>query len=589
MKKNKNDKLIYVVGYCRYSSDGQREESIVAQKRAIQQYADEHGMVIIAWYIDRAISGTSADRKEFQRMIEDSAKRKFELVLIHKLDRFSRDIYDAAHYEYALKKNGVGLFSVIERLDDSPESTMMKSVLLGMAAYYSQNLGRETLKGMIENAYKAMCNGSIPPYGYKRIPKLDEHGLPVTNKKGLPLHETVLHPEQAEAVKLIFTMTLEGKQRHEIISRLEELGYKNGKGETFKETNLDNIMRNERYTGIYIFHYGTKKRDYDPDRDVIRNEGGLPEIISKETFEAVQVILGERKRRPPAVAIDEYLLSGKIFCGECGDVYRGQRKKRMKGGYYYFYRCQAPRGSKDGAEKESKCCNCAIDSEPVEWAVITAIQAVFNTKKVPNMIEAFNRYRYERNNNEDIIKRLEQGLKSIEEKVDSAVDSLILERTEAIRDKIRTRLESYEREKEDVQKRIQQEHQTAGEIKLNPSEVNKALDRLKTLLKFGKIEHKKEIIRLCLNKVVVFQDRIEIYVNILPKPLLISQKTEVEPKTLQKLSETAESGNEKGSGFIPDPLPQAENGLLAKTFGSPSWTRTNDPAVNSRMLYRLSY
>ena len=80
--------------------------------------------------------------------IEDSKKGIFDIVLVHKLDRFARNRYDSAVYKRELKKNGVSVYSVLENLDDSPESIMMESVLEGMAEYYSQNLGREVMKGI---------------------------------------------------------------------------------------------------------------------------------------------------------------------------------------------------------------------------------------------------------------------------------------------------------------------------------------------------------------------------------------------------------------------------------------------------------
>ncbi|EKC70595.1 resolvase domain protein [human gut metagenome] len=84
--------------YARYSSDSQREESIEGQLRECREYAERNNMTIVGTYIDRALSAKTADRPEFQRMIKDSVKELFEIVLVWKLDRFSRDRYDSAHY-----------------------------------------------------------------------------------------------------------------------------------------------------------------------------------------------------------------------------------------------------------------------------------------------------------------------------------------------------------------------------------------------------------------------------------------------------------------------------------------------------------
>ncbi len=95
--------------YARFSSDNQREESIDAQVRAIQDYARRNNLHIVKTYVDRAKSATSDKRPEFQRLIADSAHRQFDVIIIHKLDRFSRDKYDFAHYKRILKTNGVRL------------------------------------------------------------------------------------------------------------------------------------------------------------------------------------------------------------------------------------------------------------------------------------------------------------------------------------------------------------------------------------------------------------------------------------------------------------------------------------------------
>ena len=84
--------------YARYSSDNQREESIDGQIRECKEYATRKGLTVIECYIDRARSARADDRPEFQRMIRDSAKGQFEVVLVWKLDRFSRDRFDSARY-----------------------------------------------------------------------------------------------------------------------------------------------------------------------------------------------------------------------------------------------------------------------------------------------------------------------------------------------------------------------------------------------------------------------------------------------------------------------------------------------------------
>ena len=144
--------MIRAAAYARYSSDNQRDESIDAQLRAIHKFADENGYQIVREYIDRAKTGTNDRREEFQRMIRDSDDGDFEVVIVHKLDRFARKRYDSAIYRKALEENGVKLVSVLEQFTDSPEGIIFVGMSEAMSEYYSANLSREVKKGQYENA-----------------------------------------------------------------------------------------------------------------------------------------------------------------------------------------------------------------------------------------------------------------------------------------------------------------------------------------------------------------------------------------------------------------------------------------------------
>lgn len=121
---------------------------------------------MIGSYVDRALSARTDDRPDFQRMIADSAKGLFEVVLVWKLDRFSRDRYDSAHYKHILKKNGVRLISAKENISDGPEGIILESMLEGYAEYYSAELSQKIRRGQQGNARKCMNNGGNIPLGY---------------------------------------------------------------------------------------------------------------------------------------------------------------------------------------------------------------------------------------------------------------------------------------------------------------------------------------------------------------------------------------------------------------------------------------
>ena len=151
--------------YARYSSDNQREESIEGQIRECMEYAERNDITVLCNYIDRAMSARTADRPEFQRMIRDSEKHLFDIVLVWKLDRFSRDRYDSAHYKHILKKNSVKVLSAKENISEGPEGIILESMLEGYAEYYSAELSEKIHRGQKENALKCKSNGGNLPLG----------------------------------------------------------------------------------------------------------------------------------------------------------------------------------------------------------------------------------------------------------------------------------------------------------------------------------------------------------------------------------------------------------------------------------------
>ena len=144
--------------YARYSTESQREESIEGQIRECTEYAARNGITLLRTYIDRALSARTADRPEFQRMIADSEGGLFDAVLVWKLDRFSRDRYDSAHYKHILKKHGVRVISAKENISDGPEGIILESMLEGYAEYYSAELSQKIQRGQYDNAMKCKNN-----------------------------------------------------------------------------------------------------------------------------------------------------------------------------------------------------------------------------------------------------------------------------------------------------------------------------------------------------------------------------------------------------------------------------------------------
>ena len=157
--------LIPAVIYARFSSSGQREESITGQLRDCNRYAEEHGFEIINEYIDEAKTGTTDNRPSFQKMIRDSENKHFKAVIVWKLDRFARNRYDSAIYRSKLKKNGVKIYSAMENISDSAEGIIMEGLMESMAEYYSANLSENVKRGNRESALQLKTIGK-KVFGY---------------------------------------------------------------------------------------------------------------------------------------------------------------------------------------------------------------------------------------------------------------------------------------------------------------------------------------------------------------------------------------------------------------------------------------
>ena len=165
--------------YARFSSHNQTEQSIEGQLRVCYEYAERSGYKVVGEYIDRALTGRSDDRPDFQRMILDSRKKAFQYVIVYKLDRFARNRYDSAIYKHKLKLNGVKVLSAMENIGDNPESIILEAVLEASAEYYSVDLSQKIKRGSRESALKGQFLGGQVPFGYKVV----DHQLVINEVK----------------------------------------------------------------------------------------------------------------------------------------------------------------------------------------------------------------------------------------------------------------------------------------------------------------------------------------------------------------------------------------------------------------------
>ena len=375
--------------YARYSSSAQREESIEGQVKECTTFAERNGYTIIGTYADRAISGTTDNRPQFQKMIEDSKRKLFDVVIVWKLDRFARNRYDSARYKNQLKRNGVKLISATEVIAPGAEGILLESVLEGYAEYFSEDLKIKVVRGMSLNAEKCVWNGGVLPIGYTL--DLDKHLQP--------------NPDTAPVVLEAFKMYDQGQTVTEILDFLKSKGITTTKGTAVNYGTIQRMLNNRRYIGEYTFQDITI-----PD--------GIPAIIPQDLFDRVQDRLAKNRKAPArAKATENYLLTTKLFCGHCGTAMHGESGKARNGSIHRYYKCHAAKKKLNGCKKK------AIKKDWIENLVVNETMAMLmDDNMIDTIVTMFMRLQDEQPTDLPIY---EKQLRETETAIDNIVNAIM--------------------------------------------------------------------------------------------------------------------------------------------------------------------
>ena len=483
--------------YARFSSHNQREESIEAQERACREYAQRKGLQIIEVYADRAKSGTNSEREEFQRMIKDSSEKKFRYLIVHKLDRFSRNKYDAVIYKRKLRTNGVTILSVVENLDDSPESIMLETVIEGMSDYFSKNLAREVMKGLKESAYDCKHLGGIAPLGYDVNPETQKY---------------VLNEAEAKIVKLIFEKYLEGWGYKKLLDYLNNMGYRSKRGRCFGKNSLSSILTNEKYVGRYVFNKrkektidGKRNHTLKPKEEWIVIEGGIPAIIDQNTFDLVQDKLSRNKRKSGSFKAKEtYLLSGLIFCGECGEAMHGNRHlDGRKKSNYSSYRCH-------GRENKRGCKNREIRRDYIDSFVLDELYkrlfSKISLQKLTEMLNDYNQKVASETDNE--MSKAKAELTENQRKVSSIIQ-MVTEAGISI-DTVKASLKELDEQKQYLESYIKELEAANKANSISEEQVKEIIMKSGEFIRTHNLVECRNFIDNYIEKVIVYNDKVDI-------------------------------------------------------------------------------
>ncbi len=303
-------KTMRAVAYARYSSDKQQESSIVVQLAEIKRFCQQHGLEIVHEYVDEAQTGTNSNRRNFQQMVKDATNGEFQFVVVHRMDRWARNVDDARYYKKYFANHGVKVVSSIEEFDETPEGEFFELMSMGMAELYSKKLSREAIAGKMANARCGKIYGGTPLLGYKVQGKF-----------------YVIDAKEAEAVRVLFRMFVDGYSYVEIRDYLNNKGFTHSDGRPFT-AHFTDILRNRRYIGEYIYNqsaYRARNTRYNnhakkSESAIVRIADGMPRIIDDETFYKAQAILDNRRQRNAKCGRERarYMLSGVVRCNVCG-------------------------------------------------------------------------------------------------------------------------------------------------------------------------------------------------------------------------------------------------------------------------------
>ena len=292
-------------------------------------------MTILNTYIDRALSAKTDNRPEFQHMIKDSAKRLFDVVIVWKLDRFARNRYDSAHYKATLRKNGVKVLSATEAIATDSTGILFESLLEGYAEFYSAELAEKVVRGMTENALKCKYNGGSIPMGY--VIDNDQHFQ--------------IDPTAAPVIIEIFKLYSKGTSMQTLVNMLNERGIKSSRGGKITLNIVNHILKNRRYIGEYSY------------RDVVQPDA-IPAIVPQELFDRVQERMAKNKKAPARhKAEDDYLLTTKLHCGQCGAFMVGESGTSRTMKVHHYYRCV-------NTKKKKLCDKKAVKKDWIENLVV---------------------------------------------------------------------------------------------------------------------------------------------------------------------------------------------------------------------------
>lgn len=458
--------------YARFSAGpDQTKQSIEGQLRVCKKYIADHNLEYVGYYADEHITGRTDKRPKFQQMISDAEDHQFDVVVVYSTDRFSRNKFDSVNYKNKLKKLGIKILYAAENIPEGPEGILLESIMEGWAEYYSEELSRKVKRGMHDTAMKCKATGGVPVLGYTK--GQDKSYIIVEN--------------EAAAVRQAFKMLLEGHTIVDITKYINKFGFTTGLNRPFSTHSTRRLLSNKRYIGIYKY------------ADVII-PNGMPRIIDDDVFYAAQEILNKNKKSMPKKK-QKYLLSGKLYCGNCGELMSGCSGTSKTGEIYSYYRC---RKNKDIDN---------ISKEYLEMLVASETSQFFRSDdQIDKIVEMLYYYMHEKNASEGESRVPKKRLSDLKRQKENLVNLIAETGNKALVDK----LEEVEQEIFELERAEVFEENKRNKL-FSKEELKTSLEMFLDGFDWDDQEKTNErIIDALIKKVILYDNKIEIYFNIGP-------------------------------------------------------------------------
>ncbi|MEV2907483.1 recombinase family protein [Paenibacillus larvae] len=306
--------------YERVSTNEQANEgfSLEAQREKNMAYITTENWNYIGSFTDPGYSGKNLSRPGIKSLINEIERKNIDAIIVHKLDRLTRNIGDLYDLLDLFDKHNVKFISITEKIDTSSAMGRMFIFILGIfAQWYRENLAEEVRKGMEKRTKKGFHNVTVPLYGYKL-----ENG------------ELIINPDEAKWVKWIFQQYISGIGTTNIAKRLNEMGIRRKSGAKWDQHKVMTTLSNVHYLGKV--HWKDRNKE---EKCRIISDGKHEAIIDEKTFEQAKYILQRRREGTISKNSYDYIFSGIIVCGKCGGKYKGKYTKRTVHNLYRGYVC----------------------------------------------------------------------------------------------------------------------------------------------------------------------------------------------------------------------------------------------------------